>query len=448
MRQRAPLTDSEKAALCRGKLAGKSTEAIAAELQCSPDCVKKWWKRFRRNGPLGLQARPYGSPKKGALAHFAPSVAQMALTLKQRYPRWGPNRVLVELHAQPQFREFKLPSASRLAAFFTERCPECVVRHKPRSLKRSAPPPSPGAHIIWGLDTQEGIRLQDGGIATICNIRDPVGAAMIASQAFSVRTRKHWRKLGWTEVRQVIRAGATEWQTLPEALLTDNELSWGGSPTDPFPGSLTLWLRGLGVQHLRIRPHRPTDQPHIERNHRTLDGLAMNGADLANLEALQQALDRERRVYNTAFPVRASDCAGAPPLTVHPELRCPPRPYDPNVELALFDLQRVYQHLATLSFERKVNSVGQVYLGGQVYSIGMRWARCVVAVQLDPTQPEWVFYVAGAVPEQPLQEIARRAPKGLDVKTLTGLEPQEQVPAGPIQLSFPCFVPGPRGTTS
>jgi len=89
MRQRAPLTDSEKAALCRGKLAGKSTEAIAAELQCSPDCVKKWWKRFGETALLGCKlARMFA--KKGALAHFAPSVAQMALTLKQRYPRWGP----------------------------------------------------------------------------------------------------------------------------------------------------------------------------------------------------------------------------------------------------------------------------------------------------------------------------------------------------------------------
>jgi len=448
MRRRAPLTDSEKATICREKLARKSTAVIAAELQCSPDCVIKWWKRFRRDGAPGLHARPFGSPKKGVLAHFAPSVVQAALALKQSYPRWGPNRVLVELRARPELQEFPLPSRSRLAAFFKVRCPECVARHKARPPKPAAPPPSPGVHVIWGLDSQEGIRLQDGGIATVCNIRDPVAAAMIASRAFSVRTAKHWRKLDWTEVRQVIRTGATEWQTLPDAFLTDNELSLAGGPNDPFPGLLTLWLVGLGVQHLRIRPHCATDQPQIERNHRTLDGLAMNAGDLVNLDTLQQALDRERQVYNTAFPVRASDCAGRPPLTVHPELRWPHRPYDPNVELALFALQRVYDYLATFTFERKVNSVGQVSLGSQVYSVGKRWAGHTVTVQFDPAQAAWVFYEAGSPAEQAPPEIARRAPKGLDVKTLTGLEPQEQAPARPIQLSFPCFVPAPKGTTS
>ncbi len=42
------------------------------------------------------------------------------------------------------------------------------------------------------------------------------------------------RKLHWTEVREVLRAGFTEWQTLPDGVVTDNERSLGGSPTDPF----------------------------------------------------------------------------------------------------------------------------------------------------------------------------------------------------------------------
>lgn len=178
---------------------------------------------------------------------------------------------------------------------------------------------------------------------------------------------KHWRKLDWTEACEVVREGAAEWHTLPEALLTDNELCLVGGPNDPFPGLFTLWLVGLGVQHLRIRPHCPTDHPHTERNHRTLDGLAMNTEDLANLATLQQALTRERRVYNHAFPSQASDCAGRPPLEAHPELLCPRRPYCREAELALFELQRVYDHLATFTFERKVNSVGRVSLGRQMY---------------------------------------------------------------------------------
>jgi len=448
MSPRAPLTDAEKAFLCQEKLTAKTSEVIAAQLQCSPACVDKWWKRFRRHSLAGLQARPYGSPKKGALAHFAASVAQAALALKQSHPRWGPNRVLVALRAQPELQGLNLPSRSRLAAFFKEACPECVAHHRPRPPKPAAPPPAPGVHVIWGLDNQEGIRLQDGSIATVCNMRDPVGAAMIASRVFSVQTVKHWRKLTWTEVRAVIRTGAEEWHTLPDALLTDNELVLAGSPRDPFPSLLTLWLAGLGIRHLRIRPHRATDQPHIERNHRTLDGLAMNAGDLVDLPTLQRALDRERAVYNADFPVRASDCAGRPPLTAHPELRRTPRPYCQGAELALFDLQRVYDFLGTFTFERRSNANGQVSLGHHVYGLGRAWANRSVTVQMDTRQRQWVFRIPAEDPQQPAQEIARLPPKNLDVQTLTGLEPQPVALAEPIQLSFPCFVPMTEGTTS
>jgi hypothetical protein len=98
-------------------------------------------------------------------------------------------------------------------------------------------------HEVWQVDHQEGHRLGDDSVATVCNIRDPYGAVMIASQAFSVKTKLHWRKLTWEEVRQVLRAGFTEWQTLPDSILTDNEMGLGGNPNDPFPRTCyELWL--------------------------------------------------------------------------------------------------------------------------------------------------------------------------------------------------------------
>jgi transposase-like protein len=447
MSRRAPLTEAEKERLYQGKLQGETVAESAAALRCSPDCVRKWRKRLQRYGLAGLQTRGYGSPRQGALAFFSELVRQAALALKRAHRRWGPNRVRVELQGDPQFQGVPLPSRSRLAAFFKERCPECVATPKPRPAPPPRPPAVPGAQVLWGLDSQENIRLHDGSIATVCSIRDPVGAAMIASRAFATQTARHWRKLDWTEDREVVRTGAAEWHTLPEGLLTDNELGLAGGPNDPFPGLFTLWLVGLGVQHFRIRPHCPTDQPQIERNHRTLDGLAMNAGDLANLTTLQQALDRERRVYNTAFPARASDCGGRAPLAAHPELRRPQRPYCREAELALFDLQRVYEYLATFTFERKVSSVGAVSLGRHMYSVGRCWANRTVTVQMDPRQREWVVCILAADPEQPPQEIARRAPRNLDVKTLTGLEPQQEALPEPLQLSFACFVPAKKGTT-
>ena len=291
---------------------------------------------------------------------------------------------------------------------------------------------------MWQLDNQEGIRLNNGQIATICNIRDPVGAAMIASQAFSVKTEKHWRKLTWTEIRGVLRDAFSEWQTMPDGVKTDNELGLAGGPNDPFPGRLTLWLAGLGVAHRCIRPGQPTDQPHVERNHRTLNGFALDEQATTDLEHLQQALERERHVYNHDFPAQASDCAGQPPLIAHPELLCPRRFYRPDLELALFDMQRVYDHLASFTFKRKVSASAQVSLGRRMYSLGRKLVREreleTVLARFDACQKEWVFLTEDE------QELVRRPPKDLDVQTLTGLDTTTPQPAEPVQLTLPCFV--------
>ena len=260
---------------------------------------------------------------------------------------------------------------------------------------------------------------------------------MIASRVFLVQTGRHWRKLRWTEVRQVLREGFTEWQTLPDGVVTDNELVLTGSPTDPYPSLLTLWLVGLGIRHLPIRPHRPTDQAHVERNHLTLDNFALDEASKTTGEALQQALDRERLYHNTYFPSRAGNCNGRPPLEAYPELRRPRRPYRPEWELALFDLQRVYDYLATFEFQRRVSTAGQVSLGRTLYFVGCTWAGRSVSVTFDPRQREWVFSLKE---EQKTQEIARRPPKGLDVETLTGLNPADFILPVPVQLTLPSFV--------
>jgi len=437
MGRREPLTKEERERIYRAKLEGKTLEEAAAEVGCSLSCARKWWRRGRDEGLKGLRDRPRGPSRRGALSRFDPRVAETALSLKRRHPRWGPDRVLVELRADPNLQGLRLPSRSRLAVFFHEQCPECVAKRKPRPPKPPPPPRATGVHEIWQLDIQEGIRLADGTIASICNIRDPVGAAIIASRAFPVQTEKHWRKLRWTEVQQVLREGFAEWQTLPDGVMTDNELTLVGNPTDPFPSRLTLWLVGLGVRHIPIRPHRPTDQAQVERTHRTLSNFALDEESQAHLPALQQALDRERLLHNTRFPSRASDCNGRPPLEAHPELLHPRRPYRPEWELALFDIQRVYDHLARFTFQRKVNAVGQVSLGRQLYSVGRAWAGRFLSVRFDPRRREWVFYIEKDGEEQ---EIARRPPKGLDVESLTGLNPDDFSLHTPVQLTLPCFV--------
>ena len=438
MSNRPPLSQLEKEHIYGGKRKGHTLIELATEVDCSPGCARKWWRVGRDKGLEGLRARRGARGPAGTLSHFDPRIAQVALALKREHRRWGADRVLVELEGHPEVKGLPLPGRSRLAAFFKERCPECVAVHKPRESVPQHPPHATGVHEIWQLDSQEGIWLRSGEVATICNARDPVGAAMITSRAFSVKTERHWRKLEWTEVRSVLREGFTEWHTLPDAVLTDNELGLAGGPHDPFPGRLTLWLVGLGITHRFIRPGCPTDQPHIERNHRTLDDFALDEQALTDLEHLQPALTRERDMHNHRFPSQASDCAGRPPLTAHPELLRPRRYYQPELELALFDLQRVCDYLATFTFKRTVNASAQVSLGRRMYSLGKKLVRerrvKTVLARFDADQKQWLFLTEGE------EELAWRPPKDLDVQTLTGLDPQITRVTQPVQLTLPFLV--------
>ena len=84
--------------------------------------------------------------------------------------------------------------------------------------------------------------LAEGHRASICTIRDPVGAAILVSQAFAVSGTQRGRRLSWEELRSVIRSAFTRWQTLPDAIQTDREANLAGAPSDPYPSHLTLWL--------------------------------------------------------------------------------------------------------------------------------------------------------------------------------------------------------------
>lgn len=447
MGSRKILSQTDRERIYEGKLQGKTIGEMAQELRCSKGTVRKWYRRMRDKGIDGLKERKRGRPKKGTLSTFSAEVREEALMLKRQHKRWGADRVRTDLQEDARFTGLPLPSRSCLSVYFKEQCPESLMRYKKRQPPVEAPPKADAVHEIWELDSQEKIELADGSIATICNIRDPFGAAIIASQAFSVKTEKHWRKLKIPELQQVLRNGFVEWGTLPDEVLTDNELVLAGSVNDPFPSRLTLWLVGLGIVHGFIRPHCPTDQPEIERCHRTLDGFVLDSHALTNLNTLQQTLDRERSMYNHHFPSRASDCDGHPPLQAHPELLQPRRPYALDQEWRLFNMQRIYDFLAAFApFQRKVNSTGQVSLGNRMYTVGRPLASQTLYITFDAQAVEWVFCLKIQDSDnERFQEVARRSPKNLDFSALTGLTIPAVTQVEPIQLTLPFLAPG-RGT--
>ena len=434
MARRPPLAPVEKERIYRDKLRGRTLPQIAADVGCSVATARKWWRHAREYGRSALQSTHRGRPATGILSRFAPAVIIQALALKRAHRRWGPARVLVDLQRDPTLSGLALPSCSRLAVLFKAECPDCVAVRRSRKPTANPPPRPTAVHECWQLDMQEAIPLLDDRLATICTIRDPLGAVILASQAFDVTSGQRGRKLTWEEVRLLIRTACGRWGTLPDALQTDNEVCLGGQPTDPLPSHLTLWLVGLGVRHQFIRPATPTDQAQIERTHRTLDNFTELLDERLDLATLQQRLDLECEQHNQWFPSRASDCRGRPPLQVHPEVLVPRRAYRPEWERQLFDLERVYAYLATIELERKVSHVGQIQLGGRAAGVGRAYAGRTVLVRCDPSARVWV------VRDRDENELARLPVQGIDMSTLTGLGDETPVVEQPVQLTLPCFV--------
>lgn len=128
MSQRCALTQTEKERIYWGKQQGQTLPELATEIGCSVGCARKWWRVGRDHGLVGLQAARRGRGQIGFLSQFDPRVAEAALLHKRAHPRWGADRVLLELKNEPTLQDLRLPQRSCLAAFFKARCPEWMVR--------------------------------------------------------------------------------------------------------------------------------------------------------------------------------------------------------------------------------------------------------------------------------------------------------------------------------
>jgi hypothetical protein len=363
MTQRAPLTQAEKQLISQKKAEGKSLLQISVELHCSFETIRKWWRCQRDQ----TKPRARGRPKRGPLSTYPAPVSEKAVELKKAHPHWGPEMVKVELEKVLSLKREELPSAARLSVLFKQRCADAV---RPRQ-RRILPPADPkvlGVHQRWQMDAKEGIPVgtERVNVQEICDI---FSGLMIASQAFVTTTPTRWRRLSRAEHQQVLRLAFTKWG-LPLEVQTDNDGEFVNSNDPTYPSLFSLWLVGLGVTHVTSRPHRPTDQPQVERHHRSMGDFVWNDHTFEKIEPFQQALDQQCDLYNQEYPSQAAHCHGSPPLSVFPTALTTGRPYHPDMEWEMFDLKRVDAFLAQFLWTRKVAKNGVVQLGGHYYILG------------------------------------------------------------------------------
>lgn len=416
-------------------LAGETYQEIAASEGVYWGCVRYWCRRQRDGGDC--QSR-YHRESKGVLSRFDPKIRYCVLRLRLEHPRWGPNRIRAKLKKRPSLRGLRLPSESSIGRYLHQ-WPRFRRRRK-QTGNRQRPQQPTEVHQRWQIDFKMSIALGNGSQVNLHTIRDPVGEACIGAFVFPAGKVGKRVQVTAERARASLRAAFARWHTLPDEVQTDGEPVLIGQPQDTFPSDFTLWLKGLGIEHLVIRSGKPTDNAEVERCHRTVNDYAIVGNEKADPAQLQAILDESLYELNHELASRAEGCGGLPPVVAHPELLQPRHPFQSEHELAHFDLKRVDAYLSTFTWERKVWKTGQISIVNRRYCVGRSYARRQVLVRFDPADRNFVFYDI----DHPEDEIRRRPAKGLDIVDLTGLAPWP-IGIGPQQLPLPLPLFEPEG---
>jgi transposase InsO family protein len=369
---------------------GESYQEIADATGYVYETVRKWCRRQRDD--KGIES-DYHRVSQGALSTFAPEVRYAILRLRLEHPGWGPGYLRCHVQERASLCGMVIPSVASIGRYLHQW--ERFRRRRRVKPQRVRPHQPTQVHQRWQIDFKEGIALGEGIQVSMHTIRDPIGAACLrAGVSETGPVGRRGRRVSLTEVRQIVRSVADQWGTLPQEIQTDNEPVFVGDTVDDFPSQFTLWLCGLGVQHLTIRPGICTDNAEVERCHRTVYAYGLAGQLHLPLPQLQRQLEQWVHELTFRLPSHAHGCHGLAPVQAHPELLTQPHPFSSDQELALFSLDRVDAFLATFTWRRKVGKTGQICIGGhhRYYSVGQDHARKYVLVCFDPTDRHFVFY--------------------------------------------------------
>lgn len=424
-------TQEQRRLFCELHQAGSTYRQIAERFDVSWGCVRYWCRRQRDGKGCRTSYRRH---VLGPLSSFDPLVRYGILRLRLEHPRWGPNRIRAGLAKRCSLRGLKLPSDASIGRYLHQ-WPR-FRRSSSRKPARERPRLPTDVHQRWQIDFKVGIALADGQKVNLHTVRDPVGEACLGAFLTPAgRVGQKEKRVTLEQVRSVLRQCFSYWGTLPAEVQTDGEPCLVGSNEGCFPSKFTLWLKGLGIDHLVI--HKVTDNAEVERCHRTVNDYAIVGQENYHRAKLQEILHQAVHELTFELSSRAEGCDGLTPIQAHPELLQPSRPFRPEHELAFFDLQRVDSYLATFTWQRKAEASGRVTIGGvhQRYSLGRGYAGQPIWVRFDPSARHFVFYDN---PDSDT-EIRRHPARNLEVEDLTGLVPW---PLGlvPQQLPLPFLV--------
>src|SRR5918998_892890 len=276
---------------------------VAERYGVSRKTVHAWLRRYRQDGLPGLadrSHRPHHHP-----GQLAADVEARVCELRRAHPRWGPRRLVYELH-----RLGVAPVPSRSTVY------RVLVRHSlvgaiPRKRRRQDYRrwERSGPMQLWQLDVMGSVLIKDPAAP---------GGIREAKLISGIDDHSRYSVIGTVVARATARAVCTAFMAamaeygVPEEVLSDNGRQFTGRFGAPRPAEVLFEriCRHNGVTQRLTKPRSPTTTGKVERWHQTIqDELLDPLGPFDSLEAAQAAVDAWRTEYNTLRPHQSLDMA-------------------------------------------------------------------------------------------------------------------------------------------
>jgi transposase len=371
----------ERAQIIELSASGLSARAVGQRLGLSEGTVRKWRRRYKRDGRKGLGS-VMGRPDQGALSSYPAEVRTTIQRWREEHPGWGAKTLRAELSRHPAFAGQKIPGQASIGRYVKDmEMSRPYERHQELPHKKYQP--AERLHQIWEMDARGYAYIPEVGVIGLINLNDRLSHARLVSYPCWLGERRCQRHPDTLDYQTVLRLAFTQWG-LPEQMQLDHDSVFHDNTSQsPFPTHLHLWLLALGVDLTFSRDSRPTDQGMTERSHQLWDAQCLQGQTYLEWDDLYLALQHRLDFLNYDLP-----CASLnhqPPLLAFPDAVHSGRAYRPEYEADLLDLNRVWAYLAHGRWFRRSSKDFTFSLGRQVYYIGRPWKHTQLDITFDPT---------------------------------------------------------------
>ena len=328
---------------------GNFTE-LCRRFSISRDIGYKWLRRYRAEGPTGLEnrsRRPRQSPGRTSR-----TMEQRIVSLRDSHPAWGAWKIQARLKALG-LEGVPAPSTVHQVLRRQGRIdPTASAQHRAWQRFEQAAP-----NQLWQMDFKGHFGLGNGERCHPLTVLDDHSRYALCLRACRNETG---------QTVQAILKETFHRYGLPERMLMDNGSPWGNDLDHPYT-PLTVWLLRLGIRVCHGRPYHPQTQGKEERFHRTLQVEVLQSRSDWDHPSLQTRFDQWRQIYNHQRPHQALGM-GVPASRYQISTRSFPEVL-PSIDYGSDAIVRKVQDHGRISFHRRVFRLSKAFRG---YPVALR----------------------------------------------------------------------------